>query len=105
MTLRASPPIGSGCSPEKLLFGREIRTKLPRVKLENKGSFNSKARARYEVYQKRVKIYHDKRERAALHKFKVDDKVFITNKAQSKLYSRFARTPYIIEEKLDKGFI
>ena len=31
MTYRASPHIGSVQSPAKLMFGREIRTKLPDI--------------------------------------------------------------------------
>ena len=77
MTYRASPHIGSGQSPAKLMSGREIRTKLPDITLEGRRSQSSEVCDRYDQYQERMKNYHDKKEKAAPHNFKVGDKVLV----------------------------
>ena len=100
MTYRASPHIGSGQSPAKLMLGREIRTKLPDITLEGRSCQSNEVRDRYDQYQERMKNYHDKKERALPHNFKVGDKVLVANRARNKLDSRFARAPHIIKEKV-----
>ena len=100
MTYRASPHLGSGQSPAKLMLGREIRTKLPDIALEGRSFQSSEVRDKYNKYQERMKNYRDKKERAVPHNFKVGNRVLVANRAQNKLDSQFDRTPYIIKQKV-----
>ena len=100
MTYRASPHLGSGQSPAKLMFGREIRTKLPDITLEGCSFQSSNVRDKYNKYQEHMKNYHDKKERAIPHNFKVGNRVLVANRVQNKLDSQFSRIPHIIKEKV-----
>jgi hypothetical protein len=85
------------------MFDREIQTKLPEIDLE---SSNCKSKdnvhLKYKTYQARMKKYHDRKWHASEHKFKVGDKVFIVNRAQGKLESKFSDIPYAIKERVGK---
>ena len=103
MAYRSTPHLGSGETPVKLMVGREIRTKLPEIDLES-GNCKSKdnVHLKYKTYQARMKKYHDKKWHASEHKFKVGDKVFIVNRAQGKLESKFSDIPYAVKERVGK---
>ena len=83
------------------MLGREIRTKLPDVKLESRSRQLSEVCDGYD----RMKNYHDIKERAVPHKFKVGDKVFVANVARNKLDSRFARVPHLKEKVRNSSFL
>ena len=61
----------------KVMLGREIRTKLPDITLEGHSRRSSEVCDRYDQYQEQMKNYHDKKERAVPHNFKVGDKVWL----------------------------
>ena len=59
------------------MLGREIRTKLPDITLEGRSRQSSEVCDRFDQYQERMKNYHDKKDRAVPHNFKVGDKVLV----------------------------
>ncbi|CAB4018642.1 Transposon Tf2-9 poly, partial [Paramuricea clavata] len=75
MAYRFTPHSGSGESPVKLMFGREIRAKLRKL------------------------IWNVEMACIRAYKFNVGDKVFIVNRAQGKLGSKFSDIPYAIKER------
>ena len=73
---------------------------MPDIALQGRSFQSSEVRDKYNKYQERMKNYHDKKERAVPHNFKVGNRVLVANRAQNKLDSQFDRTPYIIKQKV-----
>ncbi|CAB4028634.1 Transposon Tf2-9 poly, partial [Paramuricea clavata] len=98
MSYRSIPHPMTGKTPASLLFHREIRTELPSVKLNvDVSSSNVEGDAR--SYQKRMKSYHDRKQRAKAHSFVVGDMVYLARSkcdSNSKLKSKFDNIKYVI---------
>jgi hypothetical protein len=66
----------TGKTPASLLFHRETRTELPSIKL-NVDASSSNVEGDARSYQKRMKSYHDRKQRAKAHSFVVGDMVYL----------------------------
>jgi hypothetical protein len=88
----------TGKTPASLLFHREIRTELPSIKL-NVDASSSNVEGDARSYQKRMKSYHDRKQRAKAHSFVVGDMVYLARSkcdSNSKLKSNFENIKYVI---------
>uniref|UniRef100_W5LW65 ribonuclease H n=1 Tax=Lepisosteus oculatus TaxID=7918 RepID=W5LW65_LEPOC len=78
---RSTPHRASGETPANLIFGRDIRTKLPNVeKKEEEPKDIQKTKdihRHHEEYAHKMKLYADQTHRARDHNFKVGDVVFV----------------------------
>ena len=101
MLYRATPHPVSGKSPSMLLFNHEIRTKVPHIKNVSNtaaSALNHEHRSKCNSYQARLKEYHDAKQHAATHNFKVGDIVHCANIKPNKLDSKFSLAKHVIIE-------
>ena len=101
MLYRATPHPVSGKSPSMLLFNHEIRTKVPHIEsLSNTAAsaIDHEHRSKCNLYQARLKEYHDAKQHAAPHNFKVGDIVHCANMKPNKLDSKFSLAKHVIIE-------
>ena len=96
MSYRATPHPVSGKSPTMLLFNREIRMKVPHVESNQTSQNDDELRSRCHKYQERMKDYHDKKNNATPHNFKIGDIVFCANMKPAKLDSQFHPAKHVI---------
>ena len=87
---RSTPHSGTGCTPFSLMFGREMRTKLPQ--LDYSASDPEVARDRDMEYKIKYKDYADKK--AADSEIKEGDTVVMRNERQGKLEPNFKPEKY-----------
>ena len=73
---RETPHPATGTAPYKLLMNREIRTRLDHYPTE-RSNRDEEIRKRDSKYKEKVKSYHDRRNRAKEHKFKVGEAVLL----------------------------
>ena len=74
---RATEHATTGVSPNKLMFGRELRGKFPEVKGQPKYRDDTMIRCRDREQKQKMKQYADKRRHTAVMKNKVGDTVLI----------------------------
>ncbi|CAB4025058.1 Transposon Ty3-I Gag-Pol poly, partial [Paramuricea clavata] len=86
LNYRATAHCTTGKSPAVLLFGREIRTKLP--------SLNTSQRDRCQ--KAKMKKYADEKRRAAPSNIKRGDKVLLKQERKNKLSTKNEPDPYIV---------
>ena len=101
MLYRASPHPVSGKSPTMLLFNHEIRTKVPHIESTSNtaaSALDRVHRSRCNLYQARLKEYHDVKQNATPHNFRVGDIVHCANMKQNKLDSKFSSAKHVIIE-------
>ena len=91
MSYRATPHSISGKSPTVLSFNREIRMKVPHVESNQTSQADVELRSRCHKYQERMKEYHEKKNNATLHNFKIGDIVFCANMKPAKLSLNITR--------------
>ncbi|KAL7846430.1 hypothetical protein SRHO_G00214100 [Serrasalmus rhombeus] len=72
-TYRATPHATTGTSPFKLLFGRQMRTKLNVLPLTEMGSENEELQKRVQEQQQKMKTYTDSKRHAQTPRFKEGD--------------------------------
>ena len=96
MLYRASPHPVSGKSPAMLLFTREIRMKVPHIAHDANVALDREHRAGCASYQSRLKNYHDAKQRATPHDFRVGDVVFCANMKPNKLDSTFSPAKHVV---------
>ena len=94
LAYRSTPHRASGETPAMLMFGRDIRTKLPG--LIDKEERTKDIQKHHREYKDKMKDYADKTNRAKEHQFKVGDLVYIASKDNGKLDSRFRNTHYVL---------
>lgn len=96
MSYRSSCHPMTGKSPAVMLLQREIRTKLPSFSLEAECALEG-VKTQVKAYQKRMKAYHDQRNKVQSHKFKIGDVVYCAeNVAHGKLSSNFRPERYVV---------
>lgn len=96
MLYRASPHPVSGKSPAMLLFTREIRVKVPHLAHDANVALDREHRAGCEWYLSPLENYHDAKQRAAPHDFRVGDVVFCATIKPNKLDSTFSPAKHVV---------
>ena len=94
---RSTPHSTTGVSPAKMLFGREIRTKLPELS-EFRG-IEGEARDRDCEMKEKGKVYADKRRNACESDIREGDTVLVKQDRENKLSTPFAKTPVKVVSK------
>ena len=96
LAYRTTPHSTTGCTPAKLLFGRELKTKLPElVNIQT----NQCARDRDSETKQRIKDYADQRRQAKASDIMVGNFVLLEQNRINKLSHRFEDEPYKVLEK------
>ena len=94
---RTTPHSSTGVTPAKLLFNREIRTKIP--ELENSRYSDSEARDKdAEMKQKRTD-YADEKRRARESDLEPGDLVLLKQRKENKLSTTYGTLPYTVNKK------
>ena len=98
LAYRSTPHATTGVSPAKLLFGREIRTKIPCLNQEDQGNYDMTEK---DVSMKRKgKEYADKARQASERSIEKGDMVLIQNtKPKNKLATTFENALYKVKNK------
>lgn len=96
MAYRTTTHRASGETPAYLIFGREMRTKLPHWEEEENEDRNSDIRKHHDEYKKKMKEYADKKHGAKEHSFEIGDIVYIANLENNKLDSKYKDVRYVI---------
>ena len=94
LNYRATPHITTKHSPAKLLFNREIRTKLPSRIDENKCPIDTEIRENDEKAKEKMKKNADKKSGAKERDIQIGDFVLIRQKRRNKFSSNFDPKPY-----------
>lgn len=88
LAYRTTPHSTTGKSPAELLFGRQIRTKLPEMR-QTKSAVPD-VRRRDEQAKEKSKVYADSKRNAKVSKAKEGDKVLLKQGKKNKLSSHFS---------------
>ena len=96
---RSTPHATTGVSPAKLLFGREIRSKLPGVEELRSASNDSEVLDRDRERKQKGKDYADNLRGACESNLKEGDKVLLQKPRADKLSPSFEATPYEVVNK------
>ena len=99
LAYRSTPHTITGVSPAKLLFGREIRSKLSGVEELRSASNESEALDRDCERKQKGKDYADNRRGACESNLKEGDKVLLQKPKADKLCPSFETTPYEVVNK------
>lgn len=99
LAYRSTPHTITGASPAKLLFEREIRSKLPGVEELRSASNESEALDRDRERQQKGKDYTDNRRGACESNLKEGDKVLLQKPKTDKLSPSFETTLYQVVNK------
>lgn len=108
LNYRATPHASTGVSPALLHLGREIRTKIPQVKISVSNVLASalqKAQFSDSKMKKKMASYTDEKKKAKVSGVKVGDKVLLQQKRQDKLSTRYDCHPYTVIEKRGPSLI
>jgi len=98
LSYRSTPQSTTGASPARLMFGREIRTKLPELRPQET-LMDEEIRDR--DWQKKIqqKRYADEKRHAEPCDLKPGDKVLLKNTERGKLSPNFHPEPYTVVSK------
>ena len=99
MTYRSTPHFTTGVTPAKLLFGRQMRIKLPQISLKATDNFEVLARERDHVMEEKAKTYTDLKRKANICDLQPQDKVLLKQERVNKLSTAFEQVPYTVLEK------
>ena len=80
---RSTPHSVTGVSPNKLMFNREISTKLPRLPTKSQAKHHRDARRRDQEVKLKTKTYYDKKHRTRHEDIQVGDKAYRRNRQPS----------------------
>ena len=89
---RTTPHSIRGVTPAKLLFNREVRSKVP--ELRKSGCTDSEARDKDAEMKQSTTDYADKKRRAQESDLELGDQVLLKQKKDNKLSTRFESVPY-----------
>ena len=101
---RATPHRMTGQTPAKLLFQRELRTKIPSIQLCDLAS-DSELRKQDTIAKAKAKNYTDKTRYASHRTLQIGDQVLVTQKRQNKYSTRFNKNPMTILKILGSQLI
>ena len=93
---RATMHATTGVSPNWLMFGRELRGKLPEVKGQPKYRDDTMIRCRDREQKQRMKQYADKRRHTAVMKIKVRDTVLCKQERKNSLTPLHDPDPMVV---------
>ena len=100
MAYRSTPHISTGVSPYFLMFGREMRTKLPALDFSQaEHQLMEEIRDRDWTNKIKGKEYADKRRRATTSDFEIGDEVLLKQNKANKLSSHFNPEPCKVVKK------
>ncbi|XP_064637112.1 uncharacterized protein K02A2.6-like [Lineus longissimus] len=97
LSYRSTPHESTGVTPAKLMFNREIRTKLP--ELRDNTPRNLEARDRDAESKQKGKDYADQRRHAKDSDLNVGDRVLMQQAKKNKLTTRYGEKPLTVVEK------
>lgn len=99
MAYRSTPHTTTGVSPAKMMFGREIRTKVPSVELGFQPSLN--VAERDALMKEKGKVYGDRKRQAVDRKIEIGDTVLVKDsKPKNKLSPAFEDALYKVKDKI-----
>ena len=99
LAYRTTPHSSTGATPAFLMFGRELKTKLPELR-PNKSVLDESIRDRDWNQKLASKMYADKQRHAVDNQVAPGDKVLLKNtKLSGKLASNFETKPYTVQTK------
>ncbi|XP_064647487.1 uncharacterized protein K02A2.6-like [Lineus longissimus] len=98
LAYRTTPHSTTGVTPAKLMFGREIRSKVPQYS-ESSYQRELAARDRDAELKQKGKDYADNRRNARECEILVDEKVLMQQQKKGKLSTRFAEKPCVVVQK------
>lgn len=98
LSYRTTPHETTGVTPSKMMFGREIRSKLPEFREDNIQR-ELCARDRDAEHKQKGKDYADQRRNAKESNLQVGDRVLMQQPKHNKLSTRYEEKPLIIVEK------
>lgn len=99
LQLRSTPHASTGVTPAYMMFGREIKTKLPELRAD-KSMLDEEIRDRDWKNKLYHKEYADKNRNAKEATLEVGDKVLIRNEISGKLDPAFQNKPGVVKDKL-----
>ena len=105
LNYRATAHCTTGKAPAVLLFGRNIRTKLPSLSTqtaaapEERGLVPPSVIDRDRIRKQKMKEYADKKRRAVPSDIKQGDQVLLKQQRKSKLSTAYDPKPYTVEGK------
>ena len=95
---RSTPQVSTGQTPYFLMFGREMRTKLPELRA-NKSVLDEKVRDRDWEQKLRGKIYADQKVKAKSSDVSVGQSVLLKSSDTGKLSTKFESDTYTVGNK------
>ena len=99
LAYRTTPQSSTGATPTFLMFGRELKTKLPELR-PNRSVLDESTRDRDWNQKLAGKMYGDKQRHAVDNPITPGDKVLLKNTKQSgKLAANFELNPYTVQTK------
>ncbi len=99
LSYRATPHAMTGVSPAKIMFGRDIRTKLPQLHPSEHSPVLDSAIARDQRNKQKMQQYSDKKNRAQPSAVKEGDMVLLKQPKTNKLSISFDPNPYRVVKR------
>lgn len=99
MAYRSTPHSTTGETPAKLLYKRNIRTKLPDLASTPEVSQYEEVQDRDVINKKKGKEYIDDKRNAASSHLKIGDKVLLQQRKTNKLSTTYEAEPYVVAER------
>ncbi len=99
LSYRATPHAMTGASPAKIMFGRDIRTKLPQLHTSEQSPVLDSAIARDQRNKQKMQQYSDKKNRAQPSAVKEGDMVLLKQPKTNKLSTSFDPNPYQVVKR------
>ncbi|XP_044176587.1 uncharacterized protein K02A2.6-like [Acropora millepora] len=93
---RATEHATTGASPNRLMFGRELRGKFPEVRGQSKRRDDARIRCRDREQKHKMKKYADKRRHTAVMKIKVGDTVLCKQERKNSLTPLYDPDPMVV---------
>ena len=93
---RATVHPTTGASPNKLMFGRELRGKLPEPRRQPEHTDDTTVRKRDREQKEKMKRYADKRRHTAAMRIKVGDTVLCKQERKNSLTPLFDPVPMVV---------
>ena len=103
---RSTPHSSTGVAPYTMLFGRDMKTKLPTVPAIEYDSALYEQAAENDAYRKlSAKLNADQRNRAAHSEIEVGDTVFLRQNKQNKLDPDFGSEKFVVRGKYGSDIV
>ena len=93
---RATEHATTGASPNRLMFGRELRGKFPEVRGQPKRRDDARIRCRDREQKQKMKKYADKRRHTAVMKIKIGDTVLCKQERKNSLTPLYDPDPMVV---------